>query len=110
MGFEATALSGFGVLFDVLFCGGHDALLRIVDLRGTIGRKPCPLSCQISRAFMALAWFLCVVATSDRGTEKPVPWETGTTARQQKSASTSCRVVPRSPFRPRDHHALPAVD
>src|SRR5437773_10926073 len=72
MSFEATALSCFGVLVDVLLCGGHDALLRIVDLRGTIGRKPCPLSCQISRAFMALAWFLCVVATSDRGTEKPV--------------------------------------
>jgi hypothetical protein len=39
-----------------------------------------------------------------------ISWETGTTARQQKSASTSGRVVTRSPFRPRDHHALPAGD
>ena len=67
----AAALSGFGVLFDVWFCEGQEALLRIVGWRGPIGRKPCPLSCKISRAFMALARFLCVVATSDRGTEKP---------------------------------------
>ena len=39
-----------------------------------------------------------------------ISWETGTTARQQKSASTSGRVVTRSPCRPRDQHALPAGD
>jgi DDE superfamily endonuclease len=47
---------------------------------------------------------------SSGGGKENLPWETGTTARQQKSESTSGRVVTRSPFRPRDHYALPAVD
>jgi hypothetical protein len=40
---QATALDGFGVLFDVSFGAGHGAFLRCVCQRSNFRRKPCPI-------------------------------------------------------------------
>jgi hypothetical protein len=40
---QATAVDGFGVLFDVSFGSGHGAFLRLVCQLYDFRRKPCPI-------------------------------------------------------------------
>jgi len=44
LGFEATALSGFGLFFGISFGYGHGKLLRTVEVSDWVRRKPCPVS------------------------------------------------------------------